>query len=139
MELLPVKISVYRPVPLMGYSVHAGFPSPADDHLNNQLDIAEFMVTRPAATFFATVDGDCMVDAGIMPGDKLVVDRSLKPQLGCIIVAVLDGEFLVRRLKRLRPSPLLMADNAKYPEIEVQEGQTFEVWGVVSGCFRKML
>ena len=110
----------------------AGFPSQADDHLERPLDLHELLVKHPAATFFVRVEGDSMVDAGIGSGDLLVVDRALPPQDGRIIVALIDGEFTVKRLKREKEKIWLLPENPAYKPIRVDEASDFQVWGIVT-------
>ena len=92
---LPLKVSI----PLLSGKVAAGFPSPADDFVEKSLDLNELMVKHPAATFFARAEGDSMIGAGIYPNDILVVDRSLRPTSGKVIICALNGELTVKRLK----------------------------------------
>ncbi|HPC48368.1 MAG TPA: translesion error-prone DNA polymerase V autoproteolytic subunit, partial [Deltaproteobacteria bacterium] len=87
-------------VPLYTARVSAGFPSPADAFVDGRLDLNEHLVAHPAATFFVRVEGTSMIDAGIHPGDILIVDRALEPRNGSVVVAVLDGEFTVKRYRR---------------------------------------
>lgn len=119
-------------VPLAGSLVAAGFPSPADDYLEKNLDLNEFLVGNPAATFFVRVNGDSMIDAGIHDRDMLVVDRSLEPEAGDVIIAVLEGEMVVKRLKKAGKRVFLMPENPEYPSLEVREEMDFVVWGVVT-------
>ncbi|HCA01142.1 MAG TPA: peptidase S24 [Halomonas campaniensis] len=90
-----------QPVPMFTSAVRAGFPSPADDHLDAEMDLHGYVVKRPAATFFARSEGDSMIGDGIHHGDLLVVDRSLEPLPGRVIVVALDGELTVKRLERV--------------------------------------
>lgn len=112
--------------------VQAGFPSSADDYIEQKLDLNQLMVANPAATFFLRVEGDSMNGAGIQSGDLLVVDRSLKAYSGKIIVAILNGEFTVKRLLIQNEKMRLIAENPLYPNIEISEDIQFEVWGVVT-------
>ncbi len=123
----PIK---YR-LPLFAVPVSAGFPSPADDYLEDNLNLHTFLVKRPAATFFVTARGDSMIDAGIHDGDLLVVDRSLESEHSRIIIVLLDGEFIVRRLQIFRGVTHLVAANEAYEPIEIFEGMELEIWGVV--------
>jgi DNA polymerase V len=118
--------------PLAGVPVEAGFPSPADDYIEKQLDLNQLMVNHPEATFFMRVQGDSMVEAGIHTGDILVVDRSQEAKEGSVIVAVLDGEFTVKQLRRRDGHILLVPANQRYHTIRVTSEQDFQVWGVVS-------
>lgn len=118
--------------PLFGCSVSAGFPSPADDYIEGRLDLNEFMVTNPAATFFVRVAGDSMLGAGIHHNDILVVDRSLDPISGKVVIAVVNGELTVKRLVKNGASVCLKAESPDYPDIHPAEGTTCEIWGVVA-------
>lgn len=118
-------------------SVSAGFPSPAEGHMEGPLDLHELMIQHPAATFFVRVDGDSMIDAQIHTGDLLVVDRSLDPTDGRIVVAVVDGEFTVKRLVKEKGLVYLKAENRKYPPMKVTTEMDFQVWGVVTWVIHK--
>jgi DNA polymerase V len=112
--------------------VRAGFPSPADDYVERSLDLNEFLVAHPQATFFARVRGHSMEGVGIHDGDTLVVDRALPAKDGQIVIALVGGEFTVKRLKRTKKGLFLVAENPTYHAIEVTPGMAFEVWGVVT-------
>lgn len=118
-------------LPLFLSKVPAGFPSPADDYLEQKLDLNEFLIKHPAATFFVKVEGDSMVQAGIHSGDILIVDRSSQPKNNSVIVAILNGEFTVKRLKKINKKIYLLSDNPRYMPIPVEEEVDFEIWGVV--------
>lgn len=124
---------------LAGSSVNAGFPSPANDYLEGELDLNQFLIQQPTATFFVRVEGESMIDAGIFSGDILVVDRSKRPVSGQIVVAVVDNEFTVKRLKMANGKIVLVAENPAYPDITLQGSDELTVWGVVSAVVRKML
>lgn len=119
-------------LPLYGYRVAAGFPSPADDHIETKLDLNDHLIKRPAATFFVRVQGDSMIGTGIHENDILVVDRSITPLHGKIVIAVLNGELTVKRLHSLNGQVSLIAENEKYPPLPVTEGMEFSIWGVVT-------
>lgn len=123
--------------PLFTVSVSAGFPSPADDHVDRKLDLNDYLIQHPSATFFVRVSGDSMTGAGIHNGDLLVVDRAVEAKDGSIVVAVLNGEFTVKRLKRQKDAVLLLPENSNYKPIAVSSDMGFEVWGVVTGLVRK--
>ena len=138
-----LRIARVRPVagppaalPLCTSRIAAGFPSPADDHLEAPIDLNEHLVKHPAATFLVRVEGDSMSGAGIQAGDLLVVDRALEPKSGAIVVAVVGGELTVKRLvvekKRVRLAP----ENPAYRPIEVRDGTDLVVWGVVAHVIR---
>ncbi|MEW6238501.1 MAG: translesion error-prone DNA polymerase V autoproteolytic subunit [Candidatus Omnitrophota bacterium] len=121
-----------RAAPLAGPSAAAGFPSPADDYVEKQLDLNEYLIHNPAATFFVRVSGDSMTGAGIHHGDILVVDRSLEAAAGMVVVAAVEGEMVVKRLRRLEGKLALTPDNDAYPPIEIGEETECAVWGVVT-------
>lgn len=121
-----------RKLPMYGNKLSAGFPSPADDFLDKKIDLNEHLIKHPAATFFIRVEGDSMIHAGIFSGDTLIVDRSLHATNGKVVVAVLNGEFLVKRLKKIKNKVFLEAENPKYDPIEIIESVPFEIWGVVT-------
>ncbi len=127
------------PLPLLGRLVPAGFPSPADDYLEGEIDLNRYLIERPAACFLMRVSGSSMSGVGIMDGDLVVVDRSVEARPGHVVVAVVDGEMTIKRLRRLRDGRfLLKAENPAYSSAVVGEGHSAEVWGVVVGCVRKM-
>lgn len=119
------------PLPFYSSAVRAGFPSPADDHLDTEMDLHRHVVKRPAATFFVRAEGDSMLGDGIHHGDLLVVDRSLEPLPGRVIVIAVDGELTVKRLERVGQRAYLRASNAAYQPIPL-EGRETHVWGVVT-------
>lgn len=119
-------------LPLFGSSISAGFPSPADDYVEKELDLNEHLVANRQATFFLRVSGDSMIGAGIHNGDILIVDRSLAASHKKIVVAIVQGELLVKRLLFQNGKVLLAAENPHYEPIEVTPELGFEVWGVVT-------
>jgi len=119
-------------LPLFSAKVQAGFPSPADDHLERSIDLNEELIRNPASTFFVRVKGESMRDAGIHTGDILVVDRSLTPSDRRIVVAMIDGEFTVKRFRNLEGNVFLEAANDKFPRIELSGDQELVIWGVVA-------
>lgn len=127
------------PLPLVGRLIPAGFPSPADDYLEGELDLNRYLIERPAATYSVRVSGHSMSGAGILDGDLLVVDRSVEAAPGHIVVAVVAGEMIVKRLRRTKGGrTVLVAEHPDYPPLVVGEGDHAEVWGVVVGCVRKV-
>lgn len=123
--------------PMVSSLVHAGFPSSADDYVETSLDLNSHLIQHPAATFFVKVEGDSMVDGNIHPGDILVVDRALSPSNGKVVIAVVDGEFTVKRLCYKSRSTWLVADNPSYPPISVEKHQDCQIWGVVTYVIHK--
>lgn len=130
-EILKCDASIKRELPLFLSKIRAGFPSPADDFLDKKLDLNEFLIKHPTSTFFVKVKGDSMIKAGVNSGDVLVVDRSLEPKDKKIVVAVVNGEFTVKRVSKRRDKLLLISENDNYAPLEIKEGTDFEVWGVV--------
>jgi DNA polymerase V len=127
----PLRIR-WLPLPLFSGKVAAGFPSPADDYVEKSLDLNELLVKKPAATFFARAQGESMLGAGIHPNDILVVDRSLEPVPGKIVVCALNGELVVKRLKRLEDRWILASENPFYPDIRLHDELEMVIWGVVT-------
>lgn len=126
------------PLPLYSSAVRAGFPSPADDHLDTELDLHSYVVKRPAATYFARAEGDSMIGDGIHNGDLLVVDRSLEALPGRIIVISVDGELTVKKLDRIGQRAYLKASNPNFKPIPL-EGRESQVWGVVTDVIHNLL
>ena len=124
------KTTTMRPLFLSGVS--AGFPSPADDYLDRRLDLNEHLIKNPAATFFVRVAGDSMTGAGINDDDMLIVDRSLEPANGNIVIAVINGELAVKRLLNKNGDCQLVAENQHYPPLDINEDTPLEIWGVVT-------
>ncbi len=131
-------LSVLCECPVFVARVSAGFPSPADDYLEGALDLNEYLIKHKAATFFWRVTGDSMIGAGIHSGDLLIVDRSLEPKDGNVIIAVLDGELTVKRIEVHDGRLFLAPENQDYPLIPVTEEQSFQVWGVVKHAIHSL-
>jgi DNA polymerase V len=113
-------------------SVPAGFPSPAEDYVEGPLDLNDYLIKHPAATFFVRVIGDSMVGAGIYPNDLLIVDRALNATNGSIIIAVVNGDLTIKRLHKSQGRVVLLSENPAYPPMEIDHSMTFEVWGVAT-------
>ena len=135
------KMEIFKPCmkysqnfPLYTSKVSAGFPSPADDNLEKSLDLNSHLVKHPAATFFVRVNGDSMINAGINDNDILVVDRSIKPSHGKVVIAVLDGQMTVKRLYQRSGKVILMPENNLYKPIEITNDTNIEIWGVVTSA-----
>jgi len=125
-------------IPLFLERVSAGFPSPAEDYIEKTLDLNELCIRHPAATFFVRAQGESMIEAGIFPGDVLVVDRSLRATHGDIIIASLESEMTVKQL-HLTPRPVrLVPRNPAYQPIIIDEDRTLEVFGVVTNVVRSL-
>ncbi len=134
---VPLPDAPRRPLRFDGVKVSAGFPSPAADYEDARLDINEYLVRNPVSTFFFAVQGDSMQGAEIFDGDILVVDRSVRAVHGHVVIAFINGERLVKRLHRRAGRVALVAENPRYPALEIQDGMELEVWGVVVGKFKR--
>ncbi|MGA7936555.1 MAG: translesion error-prone DNA polymerase V autoproteolytic subunit [Kovacikia sp.] len=141
----PSSLIAFRPdlsseywLPLFSNAASCGFPSPADSHVEETLNLNDLLIKRPAATFFVRVSGDSMLLAGIHSGDLLVVDRSLEATDGRVVVAVINGELFVKRLRIKQGKTLLMADNPDYAPIEITEAMTLHIWGVVTNVIHSL-
>jgi DNA polymerase V len=117
--------------------ISAGFPSPAEDYIDTKLDLNDLLVRHPATTFLVTVKGDSMRDANICTGDILVVDRSLQPNHNRIVIAALDGELVVKRLRIRAGRVFLVPENPAYETAEVTTAIDFKIWGVVTAIIHK--
>ncbi len=126
-------------IPLYSSRPQAGFPSPGDDQIEKVLDINDLVVKHPASTFFVRVEGDSMEGAGIFSGDVLVVDRSITPKDGLIVVAAVYGEMVVKRLVSKGDSHILVSENENYSPITVSGHEDCFIWGVVAGSVRQFL
>lgn len=124
-------------LPLYSCKVQAGFPSPADDYIERYLDLNTEYIKHPSATFVVQAVGESMIDAGIFPGDNLIVDKSLEPNEGSIVIAAVNGELTVKRLSRKGGVMRLMPANPKFKPILVTEEQDVVIWGVVTLVLHK--
>ena len=132
-------LDVRLAVPFATGPAKCGFPSPADDYLDNPLDFNELLVTKPAATFAVRLAGDSMTGAGLFPGDIAIVDRSVAPTNNCIVLALLDGEFTVKRYRRGAAGAIILAaENIAFAPIAITEERSFEIWGVVTRSIRML-
>lgn len=123
-------------LPLFLSPATCGFPSPAQDYIEQTIDLNQICIEHPAATFYVRASGHSMVNAGINDGDLLIVDRAIKASHGAIVLACLDGEFTVKRLQE-RPFAALLPANPDFPPIYPQEGQELEIFGVVTFVLHK--
>lgn len=122
---------------LLHNRVCAGFPSPAEDLGAQRIDLAQVLVTHPQATYFMRASGHSMVEAGIFDNDIIVVDRAIKPRHNHVVVAIVDGDFTVKHLYQRAGRIKLKAANPTFPDIVPKEGQTIEVWGVVTSSIKQ--
>ncbi|MGM9870713.1 MAG: LexA family protein [Muribaculaceae bacterium] len=134
-----ISIDIYKadvdsqlPLPYADEGIQAGFPSPAQDHLNESIDLNREIVKHPASTFYGRVSGNSMIEEGIEPGDIIVIDRSLEPANGDLAVCCVDGEFTLKRIS-LQPNAVwLIPSNETFDPILVTPDCRFEIWGVVT-------
>ena len=139
------KLSFYKPdfeselqIPFIPEGVSAGFPSPAADFMENNIDLNKELSENPLATFYIKVKGNSMIDAGINDKDVLIVDRSIEPQDNKIAVCFIDGEFTVKRIKLQKDCLYLMPENSNYTPIKVTEENELIIWGIVTYVIKKM-
>jgi DNA polymerase V len=125
-------------VPMMAWPAVCGFPSPAEDYVDRPLDFNELLIEHPAATFAIRIEGDSMTGAGIFPGDIAIVDRAREAVNGSIILALLDGAFTVKRYRVKDGAVWLQAENPAFPDMLIADGQTLEVWGVITRSIRML-
>lgn len=136
--LHPTPVALGKPVSIpMFSSVPAGFPSPADDFLHKHIDIGSELVKHPQATYLLRIAGHSMKDAGIFDGDIVIIDKAIEAKHGHIVIAVVDGEFTCKRLYQKDGLTKLQAANAEYADIIFTEGQTLEVWGIVTSTIKQ--
>ena len=136
--LWPVINPDIMPLPLFSGKVAAGFPSPVDDYIEKNLDLNELLVQKPAATFFVRAEGESMLGAGIHPNDILVVDRSIKPVSGKIVICALNGELTVKRLQSDSGVIILAAENPAYADIILNADMDMVIWGVVTNVIHSV-
>jgi len=135
---LDVRPVTHLAVPLAAGPAECGFPSPAEDYLDNPLDFNELLVTNPAATFAVRLAGESMIGAGLFPGDIAIVDRSVTPTNNCIVLALLDGEFTVKRYRRHGAIITLVPESPAFSPITITGERAFEIWGVVTRSIRML-
>lgn len=133
------KGKLFQTLPLYLSKVSAGFPSPAEDELAEQLDLNNYLIKHPAATFLVRANGDSMINAGIHENDILIVDRSITPSNGKIVIVAIDGQLTVKRLQKNKNGRItLLAENPHYPPIEIQDGNELHIWGVVTNIIHSV-
>lgn len=125
-------------IPLYSSSVEAGYPSPGEDHIDEIIDMNRYLIRNPQSTFCVRVSGLSMIDAGIYEGDILLVDSSLNPSSGKIIVAAIDGMLTVKRLGKINGQPYLLPENPEFEPIPITSESEVKVWGVVTSILRNI-
>ena len=133
MQIFDVAIGLPIAIPALTRPVRAGFPSPADDFIEDAIDLQQLLIRNRPATFIVRVAGDSMTDKGLFDGDLAIVDRSLAPQIGDIVVVDVDGDRSFKVWERHGARVKLSFANKRYPQFEIDAAATIEVWGVVSG------
>lgn len=126
-------------IPVFSSKVQAGFPSPADDYIEGYLDLNSRFIKHPSSTFILQVIGDSMIDAGIFPGDWLLVDKSIEPTDGRIVIAAVSGELTVKRLFKKGEKIQLLPANPKFFPIDITEESELLIWGVVTSVLRELV
>ena len=125
-------------LPLFSVAISAGFPSPADDYLEGHLDLNRYLIAQPTATFFMRFEGEPMIESGLHQGDLLIVDRSIDPIDGKIVVAAIDGDLTVRRLQLRGRAIQLLSENPNCQTIYVSKDSEFQIWGVITYVIRAL-
>jgi DNA polymerase V len=138
-EFFSIENNPFQGIPLFTESVPAGFPSPAEDYMDTSLNLQDHLIQNPSATFCVRAVGESMKNAGIQSGDMMLVDRSLEPQHNSIILAVIDGEFTVKRISVTKQGISLMPENDDFPPIPITEEMDFQVWGIVTFVIHKAI
>lgn len=134
----PLSAPLCPKIPLYLTPIQAGFPSPADDYVDQRINLHDLLVKNPPATFFLRAAGESMIDAGIHDGDLLIVDRSAEAVSGRVVIAAVDGELTVKRLERRHGRTYLAPANDDYREIDITEREYVHLWGVVSYVIHKL-
>tara|TARA_B110000008_G_scaffold48721_1_gene47444 strand:+ start:2412 stop:2864 length:453 start_codon:yes stop_codon:yes gene_type:complete len=137
LEFFAVDEQSLSSIPLFSDSVQAGFPSPAEDHMDMDLNLNDYLVHNPSATFCVKAIGESMKDAGIKSGDIMIVDKSLEPKNRSIVLAVIDGEFTVKRVNLNDNELYLIPENSNFLPIKITQEMDFQVWGVVTYVIHK--
>jgi DNA polymerase V len=137
LEYLDFEVIESFALPLLASYISAGFPSPADDYLEDRIDLSKYLIQNPTSTYMMRVKGNSMQDANIHDGDILVIDKALNPADGLPVVCFLDGEFTVKTFRRIKDKAFLYPANPNYKPIEVTENMDMRVWGVVVWVLHK--
>jgi DNA polymerase V len=130
-------VSTSLELPLFQTEISAGFPSPADDYIEDRIDLNKELIKNPSSTFFGKVNGDSMMKIGIGNGDLIVVDKSIEPKNNSIVVCIIDGEFTVKRFRKVGDECYLIPENDLYKPIKVTKENDFRIWGTVTYSIKK--
>ncbi len=137
LEIYSATTATELQLPMLPFSISAGFPSPALDFVEVSIDLNKHLIKHPSATFFGRVQGESMKNAGINDGDLLIIDRSIEPTDGKIAVCYLDGEFTLKRIRRNKQGLWLMPENDDYEPIKIEEENDLRIWGIVTYIIKK--
>ena len=137
LEFYSAETTTKLKIPLFESGVSAGFPSPADDYMDLPIDLNEFLIKHPAATFYVRVKGNSMEGAGIRNGDLLIVDRAEEPRNKSIVLGIIDGKCIVKRIKKKGRDQYLIPDNPEFKPIKIDNNMDFQVWDVVTYVVHK--
>jgi DNA polymerase V len=137
LDFFAVDDEIASTIPMFSDAVQAGFPSPAEDHMDMDLNLNDHLAQNPSATFCVKAIGESMKDAGIQSGDIMIVDKSLEPSNRSIVLAVIDGEFTVKRVNMNENELYLMPENNSFSPIKITKEMDFQVWGIVTYIIHK--
>lgn len=136
-QFFKTDVSSYLKLPFVANGISAGFPSPADDFLDINIDLNKYLIKNPTTTFYGRVSGNSMIDAGINDGDLLIIDKSLEPKNNKIAVCFIDGDFTVKRIQIEKDIIWLIAENKEYKPIKVTKDNDFVIWGIVTNVIKQ--
>ena len=139
LDIYAVEESTLSNIPMFADSVQAGFPSPAEDYMDLDLNLQDHLIQNPSATFCVRAVGESMKDAGIQSGDIMLVDKSLTPKNRSIVLAVIDGEFTIKRVNVSKKELYLIPENENFSPIKITQEMDFQVWGIVTYIIHKAL
>ncbi len=137
-QFFKTDVSSYLKLPFVANGISAGFPSPADDFLDINIDLNKYLIKNPTTTFYGRVSGNSMIDAGINDGDLLIIDKSLEPKNNKIAVCFIDGDFTVKRISLEKDCVWLIAENQNYKPILVTKDNDFIIWGIVTNVIKNL-
>ena len=136
-QFFKTDVSSYLKLPFVANGISAGFPSPADDFLDINIDLNKYLIKNPTTTFYGRISGNSMIDAGINDGDLLIIDKSLEPKNNKIAVCFIDGDFTVKRISIEKDCVWLIAENQNYKPIQVTKDNDFIIWGIVTNVIKQ--
>jgi DNA polymerase V len=139
LDIYVLEESILANIPIFTNSVQAGFPSPAEDYMDLDLNLQDHLIQNPSATFCVRAVGESMKNAGIKSGDIMLVDKSLTPKNRSIVLAVIDGEFTIKRVNVSEKELYLIPENENFSPIKITQEMDFQVWGIVTYIIHKAL